>query len=275
MPSLEIPTFEQLKLKLKATPALSVGIIIFSTLFYMVYPPESKALLLSPWSPYDLNLNAISFYIFPHVNIIHLTINLFCLFPLLSRYEKTHGTVYTGVTLNIVAVVTALQYALVGMLLYPNQHVGGLLGECFTFLTYYCYKEHVSMPVIYTFKYNGREVLIPTLYFPFVNLLVVTILVPSSALFGHLAGISTGYLLATDRINFMFPPLKVLMFIEKHLAKGIAKLQLLVDYIREEDAVNERGVTYRPIFSSDLELNASTQPSATQPYESINRRLGT
>lgn len=275
MASLEIPTLDQLRQKLKATPALSVGIIVFSILFFLIYPADSHALLLSPWSPYDLNLNAISFYIFPHVNVIHLGLNLFCLFPLLSRYEKTHGTVYTGITLNVVAVVTAIQYCLVGMLLYPNLLAGGLLGECFSFLTYYCFKEHVAMPVLYTFKYNGREILIPTLYFPFVNLLLVTILMPSSSFFGHLAGIGAGYLLASGKINFMFPPAKVILFIEKHLSKGIAKLQLLVYFLREEDAINERGLTYKPIFVGDLESNVSAQPSTTQTYESVNRRLGT
>lgn len=275
MPNLEIPTPSQLVQKLKATPALSVGIIIFSFVFYAVYPPDSTALLLTPWAPYELNLNAISFYIFPHVNLVHLVLNLFALFPLLSKYEATHGTVYTGVTLNVVAVVTALQYCLVGMLLYPSQAVGGLLGECFTFLTYYCFKEHVTTPVIYTFKINGREVLIPTLYFPFVNLFLIAVLVPSTSFFGHLAGIGTGYLLATDRVNFMFPPLKVILFIEKKLAPGIAKLQQLVNFIKEEDAVNERGVSYQPIFSSDLELNTAESQSAAQPYESFERRLGT
>lgn len=274
MASLEIPTLGQLRQKLKATPALSVGIIIFSILFYLVYPVDSDALLLSPWSPYELNLNAISFYIFPHVNVIHLGLNLFCLFPLLVRYEKTHGTVYTGVTLNIIAVVTAIQYCLVGMLLYPNQLAGGLLGECFSFLTYYCSKEHAAMPVIYTFKYNGREILIPTLYFPFINLVVITILMPGASFFGHLAGIGTGYLLASGYINFMFPPQKAILFIEKHLAPGITKLQLLVYYLREEDAISERGLSYRPIFVGDLESTSALPPNA-QAYEPVNRRLGT
>lgn len=271
MPSLEIPSVDQLVQKLKATPALSVGIILFSFLFYVVYPAGSTALLLTPNAPLDLNLNAISFYIFPHVNLVHLVLNLFALFPLLSRYEKTHGTIYTGVTLNLVAVITALQFCVVGLLLYPSQAVGGLLGECFSFLMYYCYKEHTSTPVIYTFKVNGREVSIPTLYFPFINLFLIAVLVPSTSFFGHLAGISTGYLLATDRFSILFPPPKVLLFIEKKLAGGIVKLQNLVNYVREEDAVNERGVTYQPIFSSDLELNTS----AAQGYESFERRLGT
>lgn len=273
MANIDIPTPEQLVQKLKSTPALSVGIIIFSFLFYAVYPSDSTALILTPWAPYDLNLNALSFYIFPHVNLVHLALNLFALFPLLSRYEAKHGTVYTGVTLNVVAVVTALQYCLVGMLLWPNQAVGGLLGECFTFLTYYCFKEHVTTPVLYTFKVNGREALIPTLYFPFLNLFLIAVLMPLTSFFGHLAGIGAGYLLATDKINFMFPPLKVILFIEKKLAPGIEKLQRLVNYVKEEDAVNERGVSYQPIFSSDLELNTA-EGQSTQTYEPFERRLG-
>lgn len=261
------PTVEQLK----ATPALSVGIIIFSVAFYILYPHGSGALLLKPSTPLDLDLNTISFYVFPHVNTFHLFLNLAALFPLLSKYEHSHGTVYTGVTLNILAVVTALQYCLVGLVLYPNERVAGLLGLVFSLFTFYCYKEHFAFPVMYTFKLRGTEILVPTLYCPFFSLFVTALLVPNSSFFGHLAGISAGYLLAMDKIAFMFPPLKVILFIEKKLARVIALLDNLVSYNKEEDAVNERGVSYRPIFSNDVEA----APGAPASYEPFERVLGT
>lgn len=265
-------TWESTIQRLKNTPALSVGIIIFSFLFYVLYPTDSKSLLLLPSSPLDLNLNAISFYIFPHVNIFHWLINIVTLFPLLSRYERFHGTVYTGVTLNLLAVVTALQYCVVGLFLYPSDAVAGLSGICFSFLTYFCYKEHEMKPVIMSLNFAGHELQVPTIYFPFFNLFLIALIIPSTSFFGHLAGIGAGYLLAMGKLSVLYPPAKIILAIEKFLAPGIAKLQNIVLYIREEDAASERSVTYRPVLSGDLELNHSTSET---PIEGFERRLGT
>lgn len=265
-------TAESCLQRLRATPALSVGIIIFSLIFYALYPTDSTALVLLPSSPIDLNLNAISFYIFPHVNLFHLILNLVALFPLLSRYEASHGTVYTGVTLNLLAVVTALQYCLVGLLLYPTDAVGGLSGICFSLLTYFCYKEHESNPVIMSLHVAGSQIQVPTLYFPFFNLFLIALVIPSTSFFGHLAAIGAGYLLALGKLSVLYPPTKILLAIETFLAGGIAKLQGLVLYIREEDAINMRSVAYAPILSEDLELNNSGAGTET---EGFSRRLGT
>lgn len=256
---------------LRATPALSVGICIFAGLFYVLYPAGSTALLLVPSAPLELNLNALSFYIFPHLNVVHLLLNLVALFPLLSRFEKTHGTVYTGITLNLLAVLTALLYCAAGLLLYPYDAVAGLLGIVFSLLTYYCYKEHVQHPVLYTLRALGREIPIPTIYFPFLNLFIVALWIPSTSFFGHLAAIGVGYLLAMEYLHKLYPPAKAVLFIEKHLAPGIRQLKRLVDFVSEEDAVNERGVTYRSVLGADVEL-VGAEP---QVYESFERRLGT
>lgn len=267
---LSVPPFQAWPAILKATPALSVGICIFSFLFFWIYPSDSTALLLVPTAPLDFNLNAISFYIFPHVNIVHLVLNLVSLFPLLLRFEKTHGTVYTGITLNLLAVVTALAYCLVGLVLFPYDAVAGLLGIVFSFLAYYCYKEHIQRPVLHTFKVGGTEIPIPTLYFPFLNLFIIALIIPSTSFFGHLAGLGAGYLLAMDYLKVLYPPSKVVLFIEKHLAPGIAQLKKIVDFVSEEDAVNERGVSYRPILVRDIEL-VGAEPQLYEPFE---RRLG-
>lgn len=263
MVAFQTPTLEQLR----AQPALSVGIQIFTVVFFILYPKGSDALVLKPSTPLHLDLNTLSFYIFPHLDIFHLVVNLVALYPLLSRYERAHGTVYTGITLNVLAVVTALQYCLVGLVLYPNEGAAGLLGIVFSLLMFFCYKEHFAFPVCYTFKVGGSEYLIPTLGFPFLNLIAVAIIVPQASFFGHLAGISAGYLLATDRLKLLFPALKIVLWIEKKLAPVISRLQLLVTYYKEEDAVNERGVTYRPIFTSDPELGES--PLLFEPFERV------
>ncbi|GEQ72825.1 hypothetical protein JCM33374_g6513 [Metschnikowia sp. JCM 33374] len=266
---IELPDFKKAQDTLKVTPALSVGICIFSVLFYAVYPTGSPALVLYPWSPLKFNLNAMSFYIFPHANLVHLAFNLIALFPLISRFEKANGTVNTGITLNLLAMATALPYCVVGLLLFPVSGVAGLSGICFSFLTYYCHKERESTPVLYRFTVSQREIVIHTKYFPFINLIIIAVLVPSTSFFGHLAGIGAGYLLALGYLKFLYPPSKVVLFIEGKLAPGINHLKKIVDFISEEDAVAERGVSYTPLFSTDLESAVPT----VQANESFERRV--
>lgn len=254
---------------LNKTPALSIGLCIFAFLFYLARPAESKALILYPDSPLELNLNAISLYIFPHVNWIHLLLNLISLFPLLSAFEKVNGTIRTGITLNLLAVITALLYCIPGLLLYPQDGVAGLLGLVFSFLTYFCQKEYTTMPSIFLFKIAEYEVSVPTQYFPFVNLFLIALILPSSSFFGHLAGIGAGYLLVFNYIDILFPPLTVLLYIESKLSIGISKLKLLVDFVSEEDAVVSRGNAYAPLFSRDLEAS-----SDSLLYQNFERRVG-
>lgn len=263
-----IPTLRELQQKLNKTPALSIGICIFGALFHLLLSDPSN-LILYPDSPLNVNLNAISFYIFPHINWIHLIVNLISLFPLLSSFEKTNGTIYTGITLNLLAVVTALLYCIPGLLLYPKDGVAGLLGIVFSLLTYFCQKECTLTPVIFLFKVAGREISIPTEYFQFLNLFLIAIFIPSASFFGHLAGIGVGYLLAFDYLRVLYPPLKAVVFIETKLACPILFLKSVVDFVSEEDAVVKRGGSYIPILSYDVE--SATEP---QPYQPFERRVG-
>lgn len=265
----KLPTFEEAQQLLLKTPALSVGLCIFSCLFYVCLDNNSTALVLYPDTPLKFDLNTISFYIFPHVNLIHLFINLISLFPLIAAFEKVNGTVYTGITLNLLAVLTAIMYCIPGLLLYPSDGVAGLLAIFFSFLTYFCQKEHSLTPVIFLFKVANHDISIPTEYFQFVNLFFIAVLIPSTSFFGHLAGIGAGYLLAHDYLKVLYPPLKTLLFIEDKFSGGISKLKLLVSFVSEEDAAVKRNGGYSPLLFTDLE--SSSEPQVYQPFE---RRVG-
>lgn len=266
---LNTPSIAEARALLLKTPALSVGICIFSVLFNLFLSKDSKTLVLYPGTPLKLDLNTVSFYIFPHVNWIHLFVNLISLFPLLSVFERENGTIHTGITLNLLAVVTAIAYCIPGLLLYPEEGVAGLLAIFFSFLTYFCQKERAVTPVIFLFKIARHEVSVPTEYFQFVNLFVIAILIPSTSFFGHLAGIGAGYLLAFDYLRVLYPPLRIVQLIEVKLSGLILLINQIVNFILEEDALVKRGNGYSPILSTDLE--ASEEPQLYQPFE---RRVG-
>lgn len=245
-------------------PALTVGLAIFTFVLLIIDLATSHALAsklsLYPGAPFHFDLNRLSFYPLFHQGFIHWVLNVVGLFTPMAIFERSHGTVYTGVTLNLLAVTAALQYCIVGSLLCPNTHVIGLSGIVFSFFSYIAYKEHELKPVIFTFKLSGREYSIPTLYSPFVFLVVTFILLPSSSLFGHLAGIGSGYLLGMDKLKILYPPSKIILFIEQKLQKPISLLDGIVVYYKEEDAIATRGVSYNPLLSQDVEsaVNSDT-----------------
>jgi membrane associated rhomboid family serine protease len=248
-------------------PALTVGLSVFTFLLLVIDLCSNQALSqkfsLYPNAPFEFDLNRLSFYLLFHRGFTHWLLNVVGLFSPLAIFERTNGTVFTGVTLNVLAVTAGLQFCIVGKLLYPNTQVIGLSGVVFLFMSFMAYKEHHTTPVIYTFKYQGSEVSIPTLYSPFIFLIVCMVLIPGSSFWGHLAGISSGYLLALGYIKFLYPPLKAILFIERKLQTPINALRSLVVYYKEEEAIEQRGVSYNPLLSSDPESALNDIPVTT------------
>lgn len=62
----------------------------------------------------------------------------------LAVFETRNGTIHTGVTLNLLTVIAALQYCIVGLIFYPNTGVIGLSGIAFLLMSYMAYHESNS-----------------------------------------------------------------------------------------------------------------------------------
>ncbi|EGW30077.1 rhomboid protein 2 [Spathaspora passalidarum NRRL Y-27907] len=261
--------------KFNQTPALTAGLILFTCILFLlnVYDVMDKSpFILYPNSPLELNLNAISLYLLFHTNFGHWFINVLGIATPLAMYEATHGTIYTGITLNLLAVITALQYCLVGQILYPHTGVIGLSGIIFSLLSYTSYKEHQNRPVIHTYRVSSYEIKIYTLAVPFIFLVFMTILMPGSSFFGHLAGVFAGFLLGMGYLKKLFPPSTAIIWIENKVEPVIKLINKLVTFVKEEDAINKRSVTYVSMFSSDLETGSvNTRPPT---YSAETRVLG-
>ncbi|KAG7661129.1 RBD2 [[Candida] subhashii] len=263
----------------KKIPALTLGLIVFTLFLYLlqVYGVSFDNLILYPNAPLEFNLNSISLYPLIHVNFIHWFLNICSIATPLARFEQTHGTIYTGITLNLLAVIAAIQYCIVGMFVYPNVGVVGLSGIAFSLFSFLAYKEHQHQPVIKCFHIGAFEVKIYAIIVPFIVAVLFIFLMPGSSFFGHLAGISTGYLLALGYLKVLYPPSKVLLFIEDKLSSGIDLLEPLVDYYKENDSVHVRSAQYSSLFMNDIESSAmNSNPSVVPPaYLSETRVLGT
>lgn len=266
----ELPTLATLK----KYPALTVGYVIFTFLLLVADAATSGALsrtfALYPGAPLKFDLNRLSFYLLYHNGLFHWAFNMVALFTPMARFETTHGTIYTGITLNLITILAGLQYCIVGLFLYPNEYVVGSSGVVFTFYTYYSYKEHLLNPILHTLKFQGREIQIPTLYSPFLLLVVCAIFMPQSSIWGHLAGISTGYILVLGYMKVLYPPSKVALYIERKLSTGITHLGELVRYYRELELVDVRGQTYTSIFDEDT----VTTTTESTPFRGEGHQLG-
>lgn len=262
-------------------PALTTGLIIFTFMLFVIKSLTSytfESLILYPRAPLDLNLNSISLYSLFHVNFFHWICNIFTLATPLAVFETRNGTIHTGITLNLLTVIAALQYCIVGLIFYPNTGVIGLSGIAFLLMSYMAYHESKFKPIVHTFHIsNSLEIKLYTLYVPFILAIVFMIVFPSSSLPGHLFGITTGYLLSYGYIDKLYPPSKVITTIENKLSSLINFLQLIVTFYKEEDSLVTRGsVGYKPLFDQDIEHGAANAPShGSSTFVGETRVLGT
>lgn len=213
-------------------PLFTAGFIVFCTLVYVLsfFFSVNEAIALSPWSPFQLDLNRLSFYPLGHMSFFHLFFNMFSILVPLSQFEKENGSVHCGIVLNVLATIIGLLYSVFGILLYPNTSVIGASAWVFAFSAYEAHRQSLVKPKINI----TSSVLIPTIYSPFVFLILCSVLAPGSSFMGHLFGIFAGYLLSLGYLTALVePPSKVVQFIESKLDPLINLIPSNLKYYRE------------------------------------------
>ena len=247
-------------------PALTVGFPLFTLLMLIINTATggavNKALALSPTVEPLLDLlNRLLFFQVVHKGFFHWALNMMGLFTPMMLFERTHGTVYTGITLNLLAVFCGIPYYLLGKVFYKNAAVLGLLGYVFSFFTYYCWRESRVNRVARRYVVGSKEVEIPTAGLPVVILLLWTaiswVFDLQTSFPGHAIAVVLGYLLGMGHMAKLYPPSTAILWIESKVSKGIDQLAPLVTYYREEVSSGNRSVEYSPIFSFDLESSAA------------------
>ncbi|AMD21423.1 HER144Wp [Eremothecium sinecaudum] len=229
--------------------ALTAGLCIFMFILYALnwILPINDAIVLEVDALKGIKLNRLTLYPLAHMSFLHLFFNCISIFGPLSLFEASHGTVFTGVMLNLLALFTAIIYCLVGMLLFPNSRVGGASGWCFTLFGYYAVKESRFRPH-YQITANYK---FPTLYSPVVVLMVVFVLFPGSSFWGHFIGLGLGYLLGFKENWFavLVPPTSIISKIEHWLDRWIGMIPPIVTYYREASV--DRSMEYTSIYQDD------------------------
>lgn len=252
--------------------ALTTGLVVFLTFLYVLnnFIPINDAMSLSPQNVF--NLGRLSNYPLIHLSVTHLCFNLISLIGPLNMFEARHGTVYTGVVLNLAAVLTGLLYCLFGRLLYPEVSIAGASGWCFTLFGYFSYKESVIRP-----RYHiGSSYAFPTVLMPLMLLFFISIIIPGASFWGHFFGLLVGYFIGAKEKLFdkITPPSWIIIKIESKLDRLINLIPSWVKYYREADMNERNDVEYTSLFTADATLPLHNAPEQ-QNLRSNGRVLGT
>ncbi|SCU81063.1 LAME_0B05512g1_1 [Lachancea meyersii CBS 8951] len=255
----------------KPAAALSTGLMIFMFLLYVanfVFNINGH-ISLRPDALFKLNLNSISLYPLGHLSFVHLLMNSISLYGPLTIFERSHGTVHTGVILNLLAVFTAIPYCLLGSLFFSKTEVIGSSGWCFSLLAYFSFKESIIRPRQQIFNNYS----LPTRYVPLAILLLVTIFFPGSSFWGHSIGLCWGYVLGSQEVHAakLLPPSSLIQKIEGKLDRAIAAIPLGVKFYREAEA--NRADSYTSLFGEDSVLPLHSTPLNTA-FQGEGRPLG-
>ncbi|KAF5018960.1 hypothetical protein F66182_9049 [Fusarium sp. NRRL 66182] len=198
---------------------------LFTRLIVLAIIALSIASLQSVWNlrewgaliPEQISItNAYRISTFPliHLNIIHATLNLLALTPLMERFENEHGTLTSlALFFGPLTSIPAVAYVLIERcILHMNTGVLGASMWVFTLL---------AMESIRTYKANPHLVIgtvhIPTWTTPLIMCLVVAALIPGTSFLGHLCGIAIGYVAGFGYAKLLAPPEWALRWVENRL----------------------------------------------------------
>ncbi|SCU91912.1 LADA_0F12948g1_1 [Lachancea dasiensis] len=264
----------ELKLPNGSPPAaLSTGLVVFMTMLFIInfVFDINRHISLTPGALFSLDLNRISMYPLGHLSIVHLLMNCISIYGPLTAFERSHGTVHTGVILNLLAVFTAIPYCLLGSVFFSETEVIGSSGWCFSLLGYFSLKESILRPQQQIFN----NYYLPTRYIPVVALVFVTIFFPGSSFWGHLIGLCWGYALGSKEVYAarLAPPSWIIQKIESKLDRAIAMIPFGVKFYREVDA--NRQESYSSFFGEEsiLPLHSDTTTS-NSAFQGEGRPLG-
>ncbi|VEU21300.1 DEKNAAC102361 [Brettanomyces naardenensis] len=227
---------------------------------------------LFPEALFDFELTRFTTYPLVHTGFLHLFFNLVSLWAPMAQFEKMNGTVHTALVFNILSVIVAVPYCILGYFFYSDTTVVGASGLVFSFVAYFSYVNSLRHKTV---KLFGRYE-VPTISVPFVLLGIVFLLVPNSSLIGHFLGIIAGFILAQGWLApLTVPPIGLIEKIEAFLHRLIDLIPRQISYIKEIDVKDGRyqeDNTSLPLYNTD---NAGAPPIvAPRPVATVDAFQG-
>lgn len=151
---------------------------------------------------------------FIHLNFFHMIMNVVAVTPLLERFESEYGTLTSlALFFGPFSTLPAALYILFEKVILRSNN--GVMGASIWFFLL------LSMEAVRTYRTNPHFTIgtynIPTWTAPLFLAIVISALVPSTSLLGHLCGLIVGYVCGLGYMRLLSPPEKVLRWIEGKL----------------------------------------------------------
>lgn len=241
---------------------LTTGLLIFLTFLFgisQLYEDFKNYFVLTPNSLFDVDLGKLSLYPLMHLSYLHLVFNALAIVGPLNNFESSHGTIHTGVVLNLSAVIAGIIYCVVSRLLSLETGVAGASGWVFTFITYLCVKESQLYPRLELSRFiPGVTQSIPTQFTPVVFLLFTAIVFFQSSFLGHTAGMIVGYIMGYGEtwFNILIPPAWIIEKIEEKADPLINLIPFGIKFYRSTEINTDDG--YRSFFPGQEVLPTTT-----------------
>ncbi|RPA76922.1 rhomboid-domain-containing protein [Ascobolus immersus RN42] len=214
---------DQLQRELRAYKAYLLRLPVLTrsvaTLCIAVYVLDCLGFGLKAWmdlDPSKINMSTmyrLNTYPLPHLSLLHLLPNLLALLPLLTRHERSHGSLLT--LLQILGPLTtfpAFLYLAISYILRTSTPVVGASAWVFTLISAEAVETWRVRPTV---DLLGRK--IPTWATPLGMCLLIAVLMPGTSFVGHLCGIVVGYLMGLGWLNILNTPEWILRKVEDKL----------------------------------------------------------
>ncbi|ODV92561.1 hypothetical protein CANCADRAFT_16566, partial [Tortispora caseinolytica NRRL Y-17796] len=146
------------------------------------------SLILDPRRILEFETHRWNTYIFIHLGLGHLIMDLLALLPLLSKIESEYGSIQCVIILLNMATFPAIAYTVVSLACNLSTRVAGSSGVVFSIIGIFAIREHKAGKSL-TFG----DVSIPAWTSPLFLLFLVAFIMPRSSLLGHLFGLLYGY----------------------------------------------------------------------------------
>ncbi|EAS36353.3 rhomboid protein 2 [Coccidioides immitis RS] len=207
-----------------------------------------------------MSMHRLNTYPIVHQGFIHAFLNILALTPLLERFEAEYGTLTSlAMFFGPLSTFPGGLYILVEKCIFRQDTA--ILGSSiwvFLLLASEAMKTYASNPHFSLGTYK-----IPTWATPLIGTIFVSALIPNTSFVGHLCGIAVGYALGLGYLKILFPPEKILRWVESKLNL----LGILPHYV----SVDQKTYGRYGILPTG---NSSSGPGTTMSYFGSTQRLG-
>jgi len=208
-------------------PLATKGILAIILLFYVLsFFGIEKWAQLDPDVVFPSGAHRLNTFPFLHLGLFHMLVNIVAVIPLLDKFEQANGTITTVLLiLGPFSTFPGILYTLLCKALHMHTPIQGASVWSFLFFAATVYQYSLTSP---QFSIPSTTAQVPTLAIPFILIVITSLFIPHTSLFGHICAVIIGFGWGSGLLKFLAPPEKILRWVED---KGRLRSRLPASYV--------------------------------------------